>query len=193
MTPLGRGHAQLYAMLDGLRTSYNVRSFDVDNLIPKAIPVDLSRSSVPASAGTLDPQAILPPDKAEAVRSLASTATPAALLGDAIPKPCDLVPPSQEADFRRKMLNSNMVHMVLDDCLERDAKGRPILYGRFCVSQNASKDRLIFDGRAPSFGEVRLAWMKLPHGSQFARLRLRPSQSVRGSGGRLADMVLPNS
>ena len=84
-----------------------------------------------------------------------------------------------------EMLSSNMATLVAGEILARDHKGRPLLYGRFCVEHSAKKDRLILDGRLPSVGEGRLQWMRLPHGSQLARLRLSPAHSVRGSGGDL--------
>ena len=84
-----------------------------------------------------------------------------------------------------KMVSTNMCQFVEDVLIARYPDGTPMLYGVFCVAHKSESDRLIFDGRCPSAGEIRLRWMRLPHGSQLARVRLRPHQSIRGSGGDL--------
>ena len=95
-------------------------------------------ASVPERAGTLDPQRFLSRAKAEAVRTLAATAEP--LEGHStknlLKRPCDLVPEGQEADFRKRMLDSGMCTAIEDHLLARFPDGTPVLYGRLGVYQS---------------------------------------------------------
>ena len=103
---------------------------------------------MPLAAGGLDPQTILQPEQAAAVRTLAETATPAHLMeGARLPKPCDMVPESQEAEFRKVVLENGMTKAVPDSSVQRFPCGRPVLYGRFGVKQKVDKDRRILDLR----------------------------------------------
>ena len=191
--PPSRGHTFLTSMLNSLETvDDRISELDVDRLVTKAIPVNLERAGMPATAGRIDPQVVLPPDKAKAVRELAQMAVDQPFSPSVGAhgskrrlRPCDLVPKSQERAFRNRMLETGMGRIISEDDVAKDSEGFPLLYGRFCVPHSALKDRLIFDGRVPNLSEMRLRWMHLPHGSQLARLRLSLIQSVRASGGDL--------
>ena len=69
-----------------------------------------------------------------------------------------------------------------EDEVARRPDGRLLLAGLFAVPHKEDSDRMIFDRRPRNFEEVRLGCAKLPHGSQFCRLILEPSETIRGSG-----------
>ena len=60
--PPGRGSHILESMLRTLETvGDNDKSLKLDRLVPKAVPVDLAKASIPEHAGVLDPQLVLDP------------------------------------------------------------------------------------------------------------------------------------
>lgn len=57
--------------------------------------------------------------------------------------------------------------------------GVPLLAGLFEIVVGPENFRLVFDRRPQNAGERRLVWLRLPPGSMFARLVLRPGGHPR--------------
>ena len=65
--------------------------------------------------------------------------------------------------------------------------GRHVVAGLFTVPHKADHDRLIIDKRPRNAMEGRLAWARLPHGSQLCGLRLGEDETLRGSADDLSN------
>ena len=84
------------------------------------------------------------------------------------------------------MVEAGMVLLIreCDVACYTDHRGqrRRLIAGLFNVKHKEVYDRLIIDRRPQIASEARLHWAKLPHGTLFAQIRIRPNQGLRGSG-----------
>ena len=77
ISPPGRGAATLSKLLYSLEHLDEDRSaIDINALVPKALPLNVSRIAVPKHAGGLDPQKHFSNARARAVAEQALSATP---------------------------------------------------------------------------------------------------------------------
>lgn len=112
------------------------------------------------------------------------------LLKDPQPEPeefprfCFLVSKAEEKKLRRLLLSRNWARLLPESKLARRKGGRRILNGVFLVEGRPGKYRLIVDSRPGNFCFHSLApvLLRLPIGTMFTLLILRPHEHIRGSG-----------
>ena len=66
-------------------------------------------------------------------------------------------------------------------------QGQPVVGGLFCVMHKLNFDKLINDRRPLNSIEARLAWAKLPHGSQLCQLVCKEHEVIIASGDDLSN------
>ena len=111
-----------------------------------ALPVVSSRVAIPKEAGSVDPCAWLPSDRAEVLRNLHELRKPEIAWSDVVVA-CHRVPVSEEAGLAEHLLAARVAVLVPEQELPRTEAGRLLTGGLFCVGKNEHEDRLIFDRR----------------------------------------------
>ncbi len=144
-------------------------------------PVVPARISIPARAGTCDPEKFLSGVQLRIYQNLDGLVLPEEQWEDPLPRPCHMVSVEDESVLRRMLCESGMAELVPESEVPRGRGNRKLLSGLFSVPHKIEKDRLIIDRRPQNATERRLGWSDLPHGTLFTRLRLGPSQAVRAS------------
>ena len=177
-----RGRKTLLQALQGLGSAFDEATPGKNFVGGVPLSVDPERIAVPEFAGLCDPACHLEAPFAEQYSRLEDIVKPECEWPDMLPKPCFMCPVEAEGRLRAKLFAAGMVQLVREEDIPRDPRGRLLVAGLFCVEHKESQDRLIVDRRPLNETEHRLKWTTLPHGTLFCRLRVKPSQSVRGGG-----------
>ena len=99
-----------------------------------------------------------------------------------------MIGPVEELLLIRRMLHSKMGTLTLEEDVARLPDNSILRGGWFCVPHREGRLRLIHDRRPANAVEVTLPWATLPHGTDFCKLVVGPSESIRGSGDDLSNL-----
>ena len=181
----GRGHAILRDALKKLEqlrsTSHPEHSLLPEALVGGAKEVVVDRVALCDPAGRVRPEDYLPFERGVAFADAAGRVLPPDE-EPVLPKGCFMCSQKEEKALRRRLLASGMAVLMPEAEVARDRRGNLLLAGLFTVDHKKHVDRLIVDRRPQNAGERRLAWAKLPMGSQLTRIVLEPGMTLRGSG-----------
>ena len=177
----GRGGATLQGLLDNL-SFCGYSGADPTLPLAGALPVLPGRISLPTKAGTIRPSEVLCGERRKVFEDLAKLVAPSAPPPPSGIRACHLLTPQHERAVLAELFAADMIVLVPEEEVPRDAEGGFILGGLFCVPHKSASERLINDRRPQNFHELLLSWESLPHGSQLGLLVPQPDEIVRGSG-----------
>jgi hypothetical protein len=183
---LGRGAKQIAERIHKLIVnSYSgVKVTDLEHLAESALSVKPERVALPEIGATCDPGTILKGQQLYEFNNMIHN-IPVTPLGP-VPKPCHKIAACDEIIMNYKLLSNGMAVLIPLDRVPRDCSGALLKGGLFAVVHKTAFDRLINDRRPLNMFELRLAWAKLPHGSQLTQIIVKPDEVVLGSGDDLS-------
>lgn len=183
----GRGTSKLI----GLLRSLNLDSLDA-NIFPETLnalsassiahPITPSNVSLPTGAGQVRPEKLLSPAHAREFLDFKARVKVPQPEAACLPKPCYRVSRKHEKPLRNMLYERGMAMPKPESFLDCNSDASLMLSGIFGVPHSSGLYRFIFDKRVPNFGEHRLGWVALPHGTQFCSVILKPGYGIRGSG-----------
>ena len=178
-----RGVASVLEHLHHARASEYSHSFlPLSELAKVAGPVALGRVSLPETGAVIDPADHLRGEKLQQFLHIDECVPLPQEEFCKRPKACHLVHAADEVALAKQLLDRSLALLIPEEHVLKDAVGRLVTAGFFCVPHKPETDRIITDRRPQNSTEDRLEWAQLPQGCLLYQLVLKDNESVRASG-----------